>query len=312
MTAEAPVSQYRHEAMLWRGHDDFLDGCVPFILDGIEGGEPVMVATTNARVSLLADALGPGAAEVRFVDMELLGANPARIIPAWAEFVRGAGGRPARGIGEPIWAGRSEVEIAECQLHESLLNLALSAETPLWLRCPYDVDGLPVSVIEEAERSHPVVTAHGAPATRTHPYAGAEQAHAAFTAMLPVPRTVDLLTTFGATDLRRVRGEVGAAAHRHGVVPDRAADLALAIHELAANSVRHAGGAGVLRIWREPGALVCEVADHGQVLDPLTGRVGVPSEGASGRGLWMVNHLCDLVQLRSSRAGSVVRLHMSV
>ena len=109
-----------------------------------------------------------------------------------------------------------------------------------------------MSVIEEAERSHPVVTVHGAPATRTHPYAGAEQAHAAFTAMLPVPRTVDLLTTFGATDLRRVRGEVGAAANRHGIAPDRTADLALAIHELAANSVRHAGGAGVLRIWLEP------------------------------------------------------------
>jgi anti-sigma regulatory factor (Ser/Thr protein kinase) len=29
-----------------------------------------------------------------------------------------------------------------------------------------------------------------------------------------------------------------------------------------------------------------------------------------GRGLWLVNQLCDLVQLRSSAAGGVVRLHM--
>lgn len=309
MTAEARVSHYRHEAMLWRGQDDFLDGCIPFIRDGIDGGEPVMVATTSARISLLSDALGAGAAEVRFVDMERLGANPARIIPAWSEFVRAAGGQPARGIGEPIWAGRSEVEIAECQLHESLLNLALSAETPLWLRCPYDVDGLPVSVIEEAERSHPIVTAGGAPATRTQAYAGTKQAHVAFAAALPVPSEVELLTSFGATDLRRVRAEVGAAAYRHGIAADRAADLALAIHELAANSVRHAGGAGVLRIWREPGALVCEVADEGQVLNPLTGRQCVSCEGASGRGLWMVNHLCDLVQLRSSDSGTSVRVY---
>ena len=31
-----------------------------------------------------------------------------------------------------------------------------------------------------------------------------------------------------------------------------------------------------------------------------------------GRGLWLVNHLCDLVQVRSSQAGNVIRLHMSL
>ena len=46
--------------------------------------------------------------------------------------------------------------------------------------------------------------------------------------------------------------------------------------------------------------------------DPLAGRERAPDADGGGRGLWIVNHLCDLVQLRSSRAGSVVRLHMSV
>jgi anti-sigma regulatory factor (Ser/Thr protein kinase) len=103
--------------------------------------------------------------------------------------------------------------------------------------------------------------------------------------------------------------DVALAAERCGVDPDRSADLALAIHELAANSVRHGGGRGVLRIWREPAALVCEVSDHGRVRNPLIGRLGVGGAGASGRGLWMVNQLCDLVQLRSSEAGTTVRVH---
>jgi len=309
MSAQARVASYRHEALLWRGTDDFLAGCVPFIRDGVAADEPVMVATTRERVSLLHDALGADATGVRFVDMEQLGANPARIIPAWADFVRDAGGRVARGIGEPIWAGRSAAEIAECQLHESLLNLALSEDTPLWLRCPYDVEGLPGSVIEEAERSHPVVTDTAQASTRTQPYAGPRQAWAAFTSALPEPRGVEVVVEFVQTDLRRVREAVVVAGERCGVPVDRVADLALAVHELAANSVLHGGGHGVLRIWCESRALLCEVTDQGQVLDPLTGRHHVEPEGSSGRGLWMVNHLCDLVQLRSSDAGTVVRVH---
>ena len=54
---------------------------------------------------------------------------------------------------------------------------------------------------------------------------------------------------------------------------------------------------------------MCEVADQGRMQDPLSGRLDVDYERASGRGLWMVNHLCDLVQLRSSEAGTTVRLH---
>ena len=51
MTAPAHVMHYRHEAMLWRGEDEFVDGCVPFVRDGLADGEPVMVATTKRRVA---------------------------------------------------------------------------------------------------------------------------------------------------------------------------------------------------------------------------------------------------------------------
>jgi anti-sigma regulatory factor (Ser/Thr protein kinase) len=307
MTAHAPA--YRHEAMLWRSETEFLDGCVPFIRDGLERGEPVMVATTAERTALLVAALGPGATHVRFADMATLGANPACIIPAWVDFVRDAGGSPARGIGEPIWAGRSDIEIAECQLHESLLNMALPPQVPFWLVCPYDAGRLPTAVLEEAERSHPVVTAVGRAAPRTQAYAGPDQAHASFATELPTPAFVDLRLEFGVRDLRALRVEVGDRARSEGIGYDRAADLALAVHELAANSVLHGGGGGVLRIWREPDSLVVEIADGGTVASPLSGRVAAAVEDSSGRGLWMVNHLCDLVQLRSSAAGTTVRVH---
>jgi anti-sigma regulatory factor (Ser/Thr protein kinase) len=76
--------------------------------------------------------------------------------------------------------------------------------------------------------------------------------------------------------------------------------------------VLHADGRGTLRVWRDEHALVCEVRDGGTLEDPLLGRERPRLDQASGRGLWLVNQLCDLVQMRSYPHGNVVRLHMRV
>jgi two-component sensor histidine kinase len=91
-------------------------------------------------------------------------------------------------------------------------------------------------------------------------------------------------------------------AEAAGLDPARAADLVLAVDEVATNSLRHGGGRGAQRFWRDEGALVCEVRDAGRE------RPAIDRDG--GRGLWMVNQLCDLVQLRSFPGGAVVRLHV--
>ncbi len=46
-------------------------------------------------------------------------------------------------------------------------------------------------------------------------------------------------------------------------------------------------------------ALVCEVSDRGQVDSALVDRLRPNADPQGSRGLWIVNHLCDLVQLRS-------------
>ena len=48
--------RYRHEAFLWQGDDEFLAGTVPFILEGVAAGQPVMVAVIPERVDLLRGA----------------------------------------------------------------------------------------------------------------------------------------------------------------------------------------------------------------------------------------------------------------
>ena len=53
-------------------------------------------------------------------------------------------------------------------------------------------------------------------------------------------------------------------------------------------------------------------ADSGRIEDPLVGRERPPHEQGRGRGLWIVNQLCDLVQIRSGEGGTHVRLRMTI
>ena len=56
--------------------------------------------------------------------------------------------------------------------------------------------------------------------------------------------------------------------------------------------------------------LAAEVRDHGRIVDPLVGRQRPAPYELGGRGVWLANQLCDLVQVRSSAAGTVVRLRI--
>jgi anti-sigma regulatory factor (Ser/Thr protein kinase) len=304
---QKPHGSYQHEAFVYRGDDDFLAGTVPFVLDAVSLGQPVLVAVTLPRLVQLQAVVGPDAPGVEYVDMGDLGANPARIIPAWRSFVEEHDGSPVRGIGEPVWAGRRATEIAECQLHEALLNLAVDPDTPLWLLCPYDADALAEPVLEEAARSHPSLR-EGEHYRGSTTYGGVHHVDRLFAGRLSDPPPGTPATTFERADLPDIRRRVSRHAARAGLGRDRTTDLALAATEVATNSVRHGGGRGVLRLWQQGDAVVCEFTDRGRITDPLAGRRVPPLADEGGRGLWLANQLCDLVQIRSGDSGTVVRL----
>jgi anti-sigma regulatory factor (Ser/Thr protein kinase) len=300
------TAAFRHEVMLYDSRETFVDGAAPFIRDAVAAGEPIMVAIAAEKIDLLRSRLGADAEQVVFADMAELGANPARIIPAWQEFVDAHAdlGRPMRGIGEPIWAARSPTELIECQCHEALLNVAFADAGDFHLICPYDTEQLDGEVIAEAEHSHPFVA--GAPSDS---YRG-DHAVPQFAEPLPEPTGPVSEHEITRGSLPEMRSHTAAEAARAGLSTGRAHDVVLAVHEVATNSLRHGGGRGVLRIWSDGGTLVCEVRDHGRIAQqPLVGRVRPALGQAGGWGLWLANQLIDLVQLRELPDGSVVRLH---
>lgn len=301
---------FRHEALVYAGPDGFLDGTVPFIVDGLEQGEPTLVLVSAEKIGLLRRALGRDARHVAFADMGEVGVNPARLIPAWHEFVEASAGRPRmRGIGEPIWSTRSAAELVECQRHEALLNLAFPEDPPLRLLCPYDAETLDTKVIEEAYCSHPHVL-EGGIARASDTYRTLDEAAEPFAVALPEPRGRPREMDFDREALSALRRFVSALAAEAGLTATRSGDLVLAVHELATNSVRHAGGRGTLRAWLEADALICEVRDDGRLDHPMAGRRRPAGDQIGGHGLWLVNQLCELVQIRCLDGGSVVRVHM--
>ena len=280
---------------------------VPFVVDGLEAGEPVMVATIAEHEDWLRDGLGTAADEVRFVDMGELGRNPARIIPAWQKFLDGAGaGRPVRGVGEPIWPGRRDVEVAESQFHEALLNLAVDPETPFWLVCPYDVAGLGPRVVDEAARSHPALLQTDG-YRGSGRYGGRAHIDLMFGAEFEDLRGPSALATYDRASVGRLYDFVATHAGVAGLTEVRSADLAAASQRLAAGSLHRGAASGRIIVRDEPDAVVCEVVDDVTIGDPLVGRRAPLAADADG--LWFVNQNSDLVRLRSNAAGTTVRVY---
>ena len=177
----------------------------PFITDGLEAGEPVMVAVSAQHTKWLRDALD-GQADVEFVDIEQLGRNPAQIIPAWQQFLnnsRSGRFRPVRGVGEPIWPGRRPEELVECQLHEAMLNIAIDPETPFWLICSYDTVTLSPAVVEEVHRSHPVIVEAASYQGSAH-YTGLAHVEEMFAAELSELVGRPIATVFTAHNVSRL------------------------------------------------------------------------------------------------------------
>lgn len=302
---------YRHEAFLYSGLAEFRSGTLSFIRRAVSAGDPILVLLSAAKIGLLRHQLGAEAENVTFADMASVADNPARIIAAWRAFVQDhAGAAQLWGIGEPVYPERSPTELAECQLHEALLNVAFDVATPFWLQCPYNLEALTADVIDEAHRTHPFVV-RGQERQACGAFRPVDLADPFDRPVPPRPADAHYLS-FGTGDLRRVRVFVAARAEQAGLDADTAGALVVAMNEVATNSLRHGGGRGELRAWTDGRSLVFEVSDQGHITSPLAGRLRPAADASDGAGLWVANQLCDLVQIYSSARGTTVRVSQNI
>ena len=281
-----------------------------FALEGAAAGEAVLVAAPEARLDEVRAGLEGSSDAVSLVDAMGAGANPARLIPVYRQFIDAHPGRRVRLTGELVWPGRATDERAEIIRHEALVNLAL-AGAPISICCVYDARLVDGAVLADLERTHPVLISDGIPHTSER-YAGPGLYPFCDRPLPSPPADVTVLGFDDVNDLPAMRRNVRGHAARAGLSDARVGDLVIAVNELATNTCVHGGGGGVSRIWRDDasGTLTCEVTGPGHITDPLAGRHIAPAPAGAGHGLWVVNELCDLVELRSHSTGTTVRVHM--
>ena len=97
---------FRHEAFFYRRRHEFVDGAAAFLAAAVAAGQPALVVVSRRKIDLLRKQLGRAGATVMFADMDDVGTNPARIIPAWTDFVADHEDAAARYRGADL--GRTE------------------------------------------------------------------------------------------------------------------------------------------------------------------------------------------------------------
>jgi len=139
---------------------------------------------------------------------------------------------------------------------------------------------------------------------------------------------------FGWADFARLRRQVAAQCAAAGLTGTRLDDFVLAVHEIAANAIVHAGAGGRLILRRAASGLRCLVADtipRGTVSCPAprsadvretaaaaaaaaavvaAAEPGEPIGADSGRGLWLAATLADELSITSGPDSTIVSLYM--
>jgi anti-sigma regulatory factor (Ser/Thr protein kinase) len=309
-TADAVASTFAHEALLYRDDVEYLAGVVPYVSAWLAAGEPVAVAVPAKHLALLRAELDlTDAPDLRLLDMAEVGRNPGRVIASVLRaFADAHPGRPVRFVGELVWPGRSVAEYAACVQHEGLVHLAF-ADRCGGMLCPFDAAGLTPAALADVATTHPtLVDATGRrPSDRYDP----DTAVAAGNIPLAAPAGAQLFTV-DQPDMTGLRHRCAEFGTDHGLSADRAQDLALALTELACNSLEHARSSATVLLGTADSRVVCQVRDAGHLTDPLVGRRPAPPEQLRGRGLLLVHQLSDLVRIHTTPGGTTVEIQFEV
>jgi anti-sigma regulatory factor (Ser/Thr protein kinase) len=304
----------RHRALLAGSPDEVDEGVAAFVAEGVDAGAGLLLAMSDGARARLRALVGPALDEAAVLETARLYSSPAWTLARLRREIEGrtAAGRPLRIVGAPDWFDRPVAEREVWMSADAVANVAFtpSAAAPVELLCAYDTSAAPPDVVTAVPRTHPEVVEAG----RTS-RSGAYTDPALYCTrhrdrpLPPLPEPVEV-HEFDAATLAPLRRAVADAASAADVDPRRVPEVVLVVNEAATNSVRHAGGSGIVRLAVTPEHLVCDVVDTGVITAPFAGLLPPERTGDGGYGLWLVHQLCDLVQVRSGPAGTTMRMHV--
>lgn len=265
-----------------------------------------LAAVPEGQVQVLREVFGGGGHDVVFADMAVLAATRPGSSRLSAGFMGQHPGQRVRCVDEPAWPGRSVEEAREIARHEALVNRVFAGMAAA-IVCPYDSRQLAAPVLHGAGGTRPYLLAEG----RGQPNRACRGTGVPPSCHSPLPPPPATAQTYECySGLRRLRQWVVRQASAAGLSPGRVADLVIAASELAANRPRRTAAGGTARIWHTDDEIVCQIHDLGEITDPLAGLRPGTRDG-HGHGLWVVNQLCDLTEIRSGPGGTTIRVKVS-
>lgn len=124
------------------------------------------------------------------------------------------------------------------------------------------------------------------------------------------PATSDTMSYTTADDLKAVRAFVSSRAVARGLPAHRVDLLALAVSELATNTLQHTASGGRVGVWAETGQLICAVVDQGTIRS--FDHTMPAADAVRGRGLAIVGRVCDDVSIATTPEGILVRIGLDL
>jgi len=300
-----------HRAFLYGGMEDFLSVTVPWLREGVEAEEAVVVVVQQPGLDAVRESLGPYGKDVQYADSAEFYTHPVRTLRDYQGIVEQSRPRPVRALAEPVWRGQDPRQTLEWVRYESLINAAF-ADSGARALCPYDRSALPPAIVEQARLTHPKLVGGRGTTQDNGSYLNPVDFGNDCDSGLRFdrPRDAEYLPITGA-DLHDLRTFVGDRAAAHGLGTQAARSLVTAANEVAANAVRHGIPPMGMWLWRDRDDVVCEIGDNGYWRPgPLTGFIPPDSALQRGFGLWTVRLLVDLMELRAGWDGTFVRLHV--
>jgi len=309
--SESTVDTYAHSALFYETLEGLTASLADFVAAGIAGDENVMVVVDAKRGEMLRERLGT-AQGFALADSADVYTSPTRTLTAYIDTVRDgtAEGRRMRVAGEPIWAGRSLVELQQWSCVESACNAAF-ADSMLTMLCPYHVTALHPEIVSTARRTHPVVRdRHGAASSPE--YVEPERFHLAMrcSPLPPPPPGESTLVVLTADAVAHARATVDAFAGARWIVTDRRADLVAAVDEVVSAATAESASNLSIRMWTEGRGLTCDIAGRWSVPAGFPAFLRTAQESDGVPGMWMPGQRCDLIAIRELAGTTTVRLRL--
>lgn len=299
-----------HRLLEYESEEEFVAGVVPFLFEGLEVDEPGLVVAPAGRIAAVQDRLGSDAGQrIRFADSDSWGSGnvPTRVLALdWSMRKLLATAHRCRYVGEFTW--RAEEQWWAWRRHEAVTNLLYPA-AQFSMLCTTDTRTDHPQCRQDLRQTHPIIAPDRPNPDFIEPWTYLAQLDS--DTYHPAPPHAD--TTFAAddADLRPMQLRLTAGARAAGLGRYQTQCVTLAVTEVVANAVHHAGTAATIKTWVQGSAFVCEVSDKGPgIADPLASYR--PPAPAGGRcGLWLARTFCDELRIVSSPAGTVVQMSLT-